>query len=257
MALFTDADIITLTDLLEYENSLAQVSSSHNIDVDTKINLAVATIGDKLLLWLIKMGAGDPQWPQRRELGLSTVVVSSPLQRWLCFDSLARFFEEAYNVQLNTRFQGKQTEYQKLAANAASMAFTSALGLVQNALPKPLLPSVIVSTGFSPAEAIFIQTAWTDNAGNEGALSPVNGVVLNAASGISVAMADPNLPVAAAGWNVYASTNANTVARQNTVPLPIGASWQLPSSGLISGATPINGQQPNYYLTLARELQRG
>ena len=257
MALFTDADIITLNDLLEYENSLAQVSSSHNIDVDTKIKLAVATIGDQLLLWLTKMGAGDPQWLQRRQLGLSTVVVSSTLQRWLCFDSLARFFEEAYNVQLNTRFQGKQTEYRKLAGDAASSAFISGLGLVYSPLPKPLLPSVTVSAGFSPAEAIFIQTAWTDTSGDEGALSPVNGVVLNTASGITVAMADPTVPAAAAGWNVYASTDANTFTRQNTVPLTIGTNWQLPSLGLISGASPINGQQPNYYLTLARELQRG
>jgi hypothetical protein len=46
MALFTDADIVTLDDLLEYESSLVQVSSSHSIDVETKINLAVAAIRD-------------------------------------------------------------------------------------------------------------------------------------------------------------------------------------------------------------------
>ena len=257
MALFTDADIITLDDLLAYENSLVQVSSSYNIDVDTKIGLAVSSIGDKLLLWLRKMGPADPQWLQRRQLGLSTVVVTSTLERWLCFDSLARFFAEAYNVQLNTRFQGKFTEYQKLSSDAAARAFTSGLGLVYAPLPMPALPVVTVSTGLLSAEAMFVQTAWTDSAGNEGALSPVNGVILPAGSSISVAMAETVAPAAAIGWNVYASTQADGLTRQNTAPLTIGTTWQLPAGGLIAGASPINGQKPNLYLTLARELQRG
>ena len=257
MALFTDADIITLDDLLEYENSLVQVSSSHNIDVDTKINLAVAAISDKLLLWLTKMGPADPQWLQRRPLGLSTVVVTSTLQRWLCFDALTRLFAEAYNVQLNTRFQGKWTEYQKLSADAASMAFTAGLGLVYAPLPKPALPLVTVSTGTAPAEAVFVQTAWTDKSGNEGALSPVNGQILPAASTISVAMAGVGAPAAAAGWNLYASTQADTLTRQNIAPLATGTNWHLPNTGLIAGESPIDGQQPDYYLTFARELQRG
>ncbi len=257
MALFTDAEIVTLDDLLKYENSLAQVSSSHNIDVDTKIRLAVASVGDSLLLWLTKMGPADPQWLQRRQLGLSTVVVTSPLQRWLCFDSLARFFSEAYNVQLNTRFQGKFTEYQQLAGDAASMAFTSGIGLVYAPLPMPALPVVTVSTGAAPQEGMFVQTAWIDRYGNEGALSPVNGVILSADSSITVAMAGNSAPAAATGWNIYASTQPDNPTRQNNSALPIGTSWELPAGGLVAGASAINGQQPNFYLTLARELQRG
>ncbi len=257
MALFTDTGIITLDDLLGYENSLVQVSSSHNIDVDTKINLAVASVGDKLLLWLTKMGPADPQWLQRRQLGLSTVVVTSNLQRWLCFDSLMRFFAEAYNVQLNTRFQGKFTEYQTLASDAEAMAFTSGLGLVYAPLPEPTLPLVTVSAGTASAEGMFVQTAWTDKYGNEGALSPVNGVILTADSSITVVMTESKPPPAATGWNLYASTQSDTLTRQNSSPLALGASWQLPDGGLIVGASPVNGQQPNFYLTLARELQRG
>lgn len=257
MALFTDANVVTLDDLLEYENALAEVSSSHNIDVDKKINLAVASVGDKLLLWLRKMGPADPQWLQRQQLGLSTVVVTSTLQRWLCFDSLTRFFAEAYNVQLNTRFQGKFTEYQRLAEDAASMVFASGLGLVYAPLPAPALPMVTLSAGTVTAEAIFVQTAWTDKDGNEGALSPVNGVIVNNASTISVAMTETTAPAAAIGWNLYASTRADTLTRQNRSPLPAGTNWQLPLAGLIVGEKPINGQQPNVNLTLARELQRG
>ena len=255
MALFTDADIVTLDDLLAYENSLVQVSSTHSIDVATKINLAISAVGDKLLLWLLKVRAADPQWLSRRQLGLSTVVVTPVLQRWLCFDSLSRFYEEAYNVQLNTRFQGKQTEYQKLAGEAAEMTFMSGLGIVYTPLPKPAIPTVTVLAGTSTAEGVFVQSSWADSTGGESALSPVNGTILAAGSSFSVSTA--GAPAAATGWNIYASTDQNNITRQNNEPLPLGSIWSLPYAGLVAGPEPIDGQQPNFYVMMSRRLERG
>lgn len=259
MALFTDTDVVTLDDLLEFETSLVQVASSHGINVETKINLAMNEVSDQLMLWLLSVGTSDPQWLNRRLLGLSTVVVTPLLQRWLCFDSLSRFFAEAYNVQLNTRFQGKWTEYQQAAANAQEMFFMSGIGIVYNPLPRPALPLVSIQTGSAPAEAMFIQAAWTDKYGNEGALSAVNGMILNSSSSIAVGMAEGavDAPAAAAGWNVYASTEEDDLTRQNSTPLAIGSTWQLPDSGLIDGAQPIGGQTPNLYIALSRQIQRG
>lgn len=259
MALFTDAEIVTLDDLLELESSLVQVSSTHGIDVSTKINLAIDAVGDKLMLWLLKVRASDPQWLNRRLLGLSTVVVTPTLHRWLCFDSLSRFFAEAYNVQLNTRFQGKWTEYQQQASDASNMVFLSGIGIVYNPLPRPAMPSVVVGSGIVPMEAIFVQTAWVDRFGNEGALSPVNGQILPGASSVSVSMSQANVavPPAAVGWNVYASTTANDFTRQSNSPIAVNSTWQVPGSGLIVGPEPINGQQPNVYVMLSREIQRG
>ena len=259
MALFTDADVITLDDLLQFEGSLVQISSTHNIDVTTKINLAISAIGDKLVLWLLNVRASDPQWLNRRLLGLSTVVVTSTLQRWLCFDSLSRFFEEAYDVQLNTRFQAKWTEYKQQAATAAEMLFMSGVGIVYNPLPKPGLPVVSVESGNLLPQSLFLQTAWVDKFGNESALSPVNGVILQAPSSVLVTMpqAGAVAPPAATGWNVYASSTASNLTRQNSVPLALGSTWQLTTGEPVIGATPINGQQPNYYIILSREIQRG
>jgi hypothetical protein len=186
-------------------------------------------------------------------------VVTPTLQRWLCFESLSRFFAEAYNVQLNTRFQGKWTEYQRAAENAAEMFFLSGIGIVYNPLPRPAMPLVSIQSGNSPAEAMFVQTAWADKYGNEGALSPVNGVILKSSSSIAVGMAEgvEEAPGAAAGWNVYASSDENDLTRQNDMPLSIGSTWQLPESGLIDGAQPIGGQTPNLYVALSRQIQRG
>ncbi|MGI8960625.1 MAG: hypothetical protein ACR2IV_12830 [Bryobacteraceae bacterium] len=259
MALFTDAAVVTLDNLREFEASLVQVASSHGINVETKIKLATDAVNDKLLLWLLRAGASDPQYLNRRLLGLSTIVVSPALERWLCFESLSRFYAEAYNVQLNTRFQGKWTEYRGEANQASDLVFMSGLGVVYNPLPKPAMPLVSVQDGTAPALAMFIKTVWADRHGNEGAASPVNGVILSGASSVAVAMAEGavEIPKAAAGWNVYAGTSQDNITRQNSSPLSIGSTWQLPSTGLVDGPEALGGQEPNYYIILPRLSQRG
>jgi hypothetical protein len=258
MALFTDADIVTLDDLLQFETSLVQTASSHGINVDTKIALAENAISDRLMLWLLSVGASDPQWLNRRLLGLSTVVVTPTLKRWLCFDSLSRFFAEAYDVQLNTRFQGKWTEYQNATKDAAEMVFMSGIGIVYVPLPKPAMPLVAIETGTVSPQALFIQTAWTDSHGDESALSPINGVILDGTSSIVVGMSEgADAPGGVTGWNLYVGTTDSDLTRQNNAPLAIGSTWVLPSTGLIDGPAPINGQQPNFYVPLSRQIQRG
>jgi hypothetical protein len=259
MALFTDAGIVTLDDLLQFEASLVQIASSHGINVETKIQLSADAISDKLLLWLLRAGASDPQYLNRRLLRLSTVVVTSVLKRWMCFEALSRFFAEAYNVQLNTRFQGKWNEYKAQASEASELVFMSGLGVAYNALPKPTTPLVSVQDGIAPAVAIFVEAAWVDTHGNESAVSPVNGLILDGASSIAVAMAEGafNAPPTAVGWNVYAGTDEDDLTRQNSTPLPIGSTWQLPSTGFVDGPQALDGQQPNYYIILPRISQRG
>jgi len=259
MALFTDAQILTIDDLLPFEASLVQVASSHDINVDQKIALAVNSVGEKLLLLLNDTGMSDPQWLSRRMIGLSTVVVTPPLQRWLCFEALARFFAEAYNVQLNTRFEGKWKEYQDETKFAADQTIQAGLGIVFKPLPKPKMPEVSVQQGNAPAESLFVQTSWLDAQGNEGALSPVNGLVTSNGSSISVQMAEGALrsPPAAFGWNIYLGSSANEITLQNGNPLTIGSTWGLPASGIVDGPQPGSGQLPNYIVPVSRQIRRG
>jgi hypothetical protein len=261
MALFTDTNIISLDDLLQYESTLVQIASSHGIDVNTKIGLAASAIGNKLMLWLLNVGMSDPQWISRRLLGLSTVVVTPSLRRWLCVESLSQFFAEAYNIQLNSRFQGQVSEYRQRAGEAANSTLQSGVGIVYKPLSQPGLPLVTVTAGTLPAQALFVQTVWTDALGNESAASPVNGMVLPANSAVAVAMGQGSLPQSAVGWNVYISSTSAGLTLQNMVPIAIGASWSLPSTGVSNSsglATTQNlGQGPDFYITISKQIKRG
>ncbi len=259
MALFTDAGIVTINDLLKYEGTIVQVASDHDINVDKKIALATSAIGDRLMLWLLNIGASDPQFLTRRIIGLSTVVVTDPLRRWLVFESLSRIFAEAYNMQLNTRFQGKYQEYQAEVKAATETTFQSGIGIVFNALAEPAMPLVSVQSGVSSSAALYVQTSWVDGKGCESAPSPVNGLIIPAQSGITVAMAEGalNVPTAAVGWNVYIGVDQGTVTRQNSVPILTGSTWQLPATGVMAGNAAGQGQMPNFFIRTSKQILRG
>jgi hypothetical protein len=259
MALFTDAGVLTINDLLEYEGTLVQVASDHDINVDTKIALATSSIGDRLMLWLLNIGRSDPQFLTRRTIGLSTIVVTEPLRRWLAFESLSRIFAEAYNLQLNTRFQGKWQEYQRESVASSEFAFQSGLGIVFNALSEPAMPLVSIQSGSASAAALFIQTTWVDAKGCESAASPVNGLILSDGSGVTVAMAEGvlNAPYAAVGWNVYVGVDQSAPTRQTLAPQEIGSTWELPTTGLMSGNTAGEGQMPNFFIRTSKQILRG
>jgi hypothetical protein len=259
MALFTDIEIIGAQDLLPYESSLLQVASAHSINVDQKIALAKRDVGEKLMLFLQDAGVSDPQWLSRLVIGLSTVVVTPPLKRWLCLEALTKFFAEAYNIQLNTRFHAKWQEYLQDTKVAADQALHAGLGIVYSPLPKPQLPEVSVQAGVAPQEPLYVQTTWLNSQGAESAPSPVNGLVANAQSGISVQMAEGALksPPAAFGWNVYLGSNEAIITLQNGNPLSIGSTWSLPASGIVSGSKSGDGQKPDFIIPISRQIRRG
>ena len=258
MALFTDPDVVSLDDLLKFESSLVQVSSTHGIDVETKIRLAVDEIGDKILLCLLQAGAPG-QWTGTTELGLSNVVLSSPLYRWICFNSLARVYAEAYNVQLNTRFQGKWTEYQQQGTQASNLVLASGIGVVTSPLAKPGLPVIAVSQGTISAPAVFVQVSWTGNHNQESAPSPVAGTVLNGAASIQITPSElrSDIPTNATGWNVYAASAQGNLTLQTDVPVALDQAWQMPASGIAIGRRPETGQSPELTISFSKRLQRG
>ena len=96
-----------------------------------------------------------------------------------------------------------------------------------------------------------------DSHGNEGATSAVNGVTLGGASSIVVEMAEGAINVPRAAVGCLAGADKDNLTRQNTAPLSIGSTWQLPTTGLVDGLEALGGQKPDYYIVLPRISQRG
>jgi hypothetical protein len=275
MPLFNDPGLIGIADLEIYEANLSKIASTHNINLESKTAITIAQVGDRILSRLIRSGSVNARNvegslgfarpisalppPQRWSFTLSNVVVTAPLQRWMCYQVLAQAFSEAYSAQLNDRFRSKWNEYTALAQEAETSFYDLGIGVVSHPLPKPATPNVSIISGPAPAGLIVVQAAWTDANGFESSLSDYNPVALPDGSSIVVGMPEPagQVPVSAAGWNVYIGANGGDPSRQNLTPIDINTTWSLPNEGFLSGPAPMNGQQPDWYIIDSQRLQRG
>ena len=69
----------------------------------------------------------------RRKIGVSDVVVSPQMKRWHALHTLAVVYRDAYNNQLNDRYQNKWEEYRELARGAKERTLEFGIGLVADA----------------------------------------------------------------------------------------------------------------------------
>src|SRR5260370_23923411 len=123
MAPFTDGPIHTSGELQNYDTAILNVASTEGIDVTSKGILAQEEIATELLLFLNRNSNFDPQYLVRRRIGVGDVVLTPPLRRWHAYETLALVYRDAYNNQLNDRYQGKWKEYAEFASNAAETLF--------------------------------------------------------------------------------------------------------------------------------------
>jgi len=275
MALFNDAGLIGIADLEIYESNLSKIAFGHNIDLQSKTAIALAQIGDRVLSRLIRAGSVNAQNidlllvplrsmsalpPQQRwTLTLDNVVVTGPLQRWICYQILAQTFSEAYSMQLNDRFKAKWNEYTTLAQEAERNFYELGVGVVNYPMGKPKGPNVSIISGPAPSGLITVQVAWTDASGSESSLSDLTPVALTDGSSIVVGTSEPSdqVPASAIGWNVYIGANGADPSRQNLAPIAVGTTWSLPNDGFLAGPPPPDGQKPEWYITDPQRLQRG
>lgn len=254
MALLTDPHILSADDLAAYEASVISVAATHNIDIPKKITAATEEVSDKVFRWLLRMNAAASPLTAP---DVSTVVLTPVLRRWLIFESLTLIFGDAYNSQLNDRFQGKFSEYLAKASAAEEGVQGIGIGVVGAPLPKPSAPVVTTQAGTGPAGNYLVHASWVDRSGQESAIGESQTISIDAESTFAVSMGPAAVPTAAIGWNIYAGTASGTVTRQNAAVLAVNGTWTLPASGLISGSEPSDGQDPDFYLNALRRWQRG
>jgi hypothetical protein len=258
MALFTDGSISEVQDLLAYESNLVEVADAEGIDLEAKLRLAQTEVGTEL--GAAALGPGNVYWTGRaagqfQRFSLDQVVVTPPLKLWHAFQTLAITYRDAYNRKLNDKYLPKWTEYGDLARWAANLLYQTGVGIVLQPVPRAEQPVLGTAVGTLAAMALYVRVSWVTADGAEGAPSVESAFETQADQALRVTAV--SAPPGIAGWNVYVGTASGAATRQNSALLDPGQAWVMPATGLVTGAPPENGQEPDLFKTVPRFLQRG
>lgn len=255
MALFIDGPLSTSVELQQYENGILDVASTEKIDITAKATLAQGEIAAELLLFLDRNSLWDPRLLVRQRIGISDIVISEPLKRWHVYRTLAMVYQDAYNNQLNDRYRGKWTQYNQLSSAAAQTLFEVGVGIVHQPIPRASEPSLTLVPMGITGNSYYVRVSWLSTSGQEGTTSAAAQATSSDGSAVVVGVTNP--PPGAVFWNVYAGNGPDDVTLQNTAPLPVSATWMLPTTGLQTGTAPGDGQVPEWWIVDRRILPRG
>jgi len=253
--LFTDTVISTISDLAAYESDIRDLASVANLDLDTKLGRAQMEVGVELLGATVAHALDSSAGPS---FTLDQVVVTDALRLWHVFHTLTIVYRDAYNRKLNDKYLLKWKDYGALSKWASHAYFNIGVGLVLRPLPAPGRPAVSVTAGGAlPAAIYFVRATWVDAQGRESGPSELVSQSAAASELLTVSLAGQQPPAGAAGWFPYAGTDPDGPQRQVSAPVAAAEAWTMPAGGLIAGTVVSDGQGPDYYRQITRNLQRG
>jgi len=253
--LLTDGSPNTIDELRVYESAVAEVAHTEMIDLAVKLDLATEEVAQNVLDFLLDRTGADPHAAGRRGIGVSDVTVTRQLKRWHAVHALEIFYRDAFNNQLNDRYQEKFREYHRLSKNAREHTFHFGVGLALIPLPQAPPPVLSSVAGPIPQTTYYARASWTGANGQESAPSEMT--TYSAPAGARPVAQMENPPIGATGCNVYLGLTSESVTLQNEVPVPIGQSFVLPGTGLIQGKTPGQGQAGDLFISGMWMLRRG
>lgn len=255
--LLTDGNPNTDEDLRVYESDILDLSHEEMINLVAKLGLATEEISQIVLnILLDQTTTASGGMVTRRLLGVSDVVVTRQLKRWHALYTLAIFYRDAYNDQLNDRYLAKWNEYLLLARGAKDITTQYGIGLVTTPIPQAGTPVLGSLPGLLPATVYYVQITWVSATGAEGNPSKPTAFEAPVASLLTVTNG-ANVPAVATAFNVYIGLTDCPTTLQNSAPIPIGQMFTEPSSGLIAGVSVGIGQSPDTYITGGSVLRRG
>lgn len=254
MALFVDGPACTIDDLTDQDAGLLDVALTNNINVSTKLRLAVEEIRTDLHLWLNKPRPTlELVWGPT--LHLEQIVVTPPLRRWEAMHALALVYRDAYFSQLVDRYQAKWQEYAKLAGDARESFVASGVGLVADPIKQAAPPILSTTPGSQAGGTFYASVTWVNAAKQEG--SPSYASSIKVTDGNLMTVGVTGAPANAVGFNVYAGASLSAMRLQNDLLLPTGATYLYVPGQANHGTLPGNGQSPDFTRPLARTMLRG
>jgi hypothetical protein len=263
--LLTDGSPNSTEDLRVYESAILGLANSETIDLGVKLDLATEEIAEDVLDFLLDHAGNNLQVfspfqvgtpaARRREIGVTDVVVTRQLKRWHAVHTLEIVYRDAFNNQLNDRYQPKFLEYRELTRNAREHTFHFGVGLAFTPIPQAPTPVFSAVAGLIPETTYYARVSWVGTSGQEG--SPSEMTAYNAPAGSLPVVQMTGPPAVATGFNVYLGLTPDALALQNPTPIPVGQSFTLGGTGLSVGAAPGDGQAADTYISGGWMLRRG
>jgi hypothetical protein len=242
MALFTDGLCTNLDDLPKYDASVLSVASTERIDVASKLEMAQELLSGELRSLL---GAEN----------LEKVVVTPALRAAHAYGALEQVYRDAYNSQLNDRYEGRWRQFERLRRESWRNVVEGGIGLVDEPIRRAGLPEVGSAPGTDGGGVYYVRVTWVNSRGEEGVPSDAALAIIEPGSALTVRA--PNHPPHSTGWNVYAGGAPEECTRQNSATIPNEAQWVQTAPIAAEGPRPGNGQVPGYVRAVPRLLQRG
>src|ERR1700733_6696347 len=209
--LLTDGSPNDTEDLRVYESAILGLANLEAIDLGVKLDLATEEIAEEVLDFLLDHAStnlqifspfqiGTPA-ARRRTIGVSDVVVTRQLKRWHAVHTLEIVYRDAFNNQLNDRYQPKFLEYRELTRNAREHTFHFGVGLALTPIPQAQTPVFSAVAGLIPETTYYARASWVAASGQEGEPCEMTAYGAPAGSLPVVQMTSP--PAVATGFNVY------------------------------------------------------
>ena len=254
MALFTDGPPSNIEFLTGLDSQLLSVASTEGIDVWRKLELAYEEIGLDLDAWLKRADFAErPMWAVVKPR-LKNVVVTKALRLWHAYRALALVYSDAYNSQLNDRYEGKRDQFQQTAISYRERLIDAGAGMTSIPVPRAMMPVLAAAPGSLPDNIYYVTAGWVNRVSEEGA-SAMPATIATASSSFSAQIGPA--PADCTGWNVYVGVDPDGMTLQNSSPLEVGVAWVQPVWISATGRKPGYGQEPNYLQALPRTIQRG
>jgi hypothetical protein len=239
-----------------YESAILDVAHTERIELAAKLGLALEEISEDVLdVLLDHTRSSDPQSTIRRTIGVSDVAVTAQMKRWHAVHTLEIVYRDAFNNQLNDRYLAKFREYHELSKNAREHTFRFGIGLVLNPIPIASTPLLSALPGSLPAATYYVEVSWVSASGQEGA--PSLATTLDVPDNSLLGVTPLNPPPVATGFNVYAGFSPDSLALQNSAPIPVDQNFTIAGSGLVDGRAPGTGQMADIYIVGGPVMRRG
>jgi hypothetical protein len=256
MSLFADGPPSSIEDLTDQDSGLLDVCRVQQIDASVKLKLAHRELAVQLESLFEQQQTIYSFGYLNSQLTLRNVAVTPTLKMWHTWQALSLVYRDAYFNQLNDRFSAKWNEFRRLGDEARNRLRDLGVGIVWDPLPRPISPTLTPTPATEVGGTFYFTIALLNAAGEQSAPSPVTSIQL--ADGNAVELQLSNQPANARGWNAYAGTSPGEVYLQNASPISMDSQWTFfPSTAVVSGSVPGNGQAPNMIRALPRLLGRG